>query len=401
MSGDRPHMPESDFKSAPLSMTPPGLEDEEMDFPDQLNKNASITNEGAGKLTGLLNYLSEFNDTISINDGRGRRVRVLGIEDVAGGEIAPITEWWGLEVETIDGEIIVTVGEGMCIRPVRFDKTRATPMPHAWGHITDRDRASEESGVSGQEFKISETTKFYVKAYCDPIERELTSQIKSTNLNFHGFNIITSTEDAQPEDTAYEKYQLLGELVIPEEEGEGEGGGEGEGEGGEEGGGGGGHCPEIDMEVSYWRTNHVFNWTYYTFIHATEGTEGKHLNLTCSDHEYSVLNYDGKDGKMGGGANIMSLYQEGTNPVTHYWRFGIYLGTKDPKDEEGIKDANGNILLGADGKPIKPILEEADNWTDANAGGGGDYDTKTNIETISLSVCVSGTPVIKKFVVMK
>tara|TARA_R110000737_G_scaffold169996_2_gene196037 strand:- start:86 stop:811 length:726 start_codon:yes stop_codon:yes gene_type:complete len=236
-------MPASEFSSPALNAPPPGSEPEEMDMAIQLGQNATITNEGAEKLSMLLRYLAQFNDTISINDGHGRRVRVLGVEDVAG--IGPIQEWWEMSHTSIANEKVeIDIHEGMCEGP-GFNESEPSEDEHpihnsAWGY----------KKVDGRVFTLSYgTTYFYVKATVSEVYRELFvtdsssaygKKVRSYSYNFKSFEIVKVSGGTQPTDTNTEKYKLLGIISVSD--------------------------GEVVRTKSWWRTNHIFNWTFYTYI---------------------------------------------------------------------------------------------------------------------------------------
>lgn len=239
----RPHMPASEFSSPALSAPPPGSEPEEMDMAIQLGQNATITNEGAEKLSMLLRYLAQFNDTISINDGHGRRVRVLGVEDVAG--MGPIQEWWEMSYTSKEGGgVEIDIHDGMCEGP-GFDET----SPESAHEHPIQDSAWGYKKVGGGVFTLSSygTTYFYVKATVSEVSRELWvdsslegTKVMSYSYNFKSFEIVEVSGGTQPTDTTTEKYKLLGIISVRD--------------------------GEVVRTESWWRTNHIFNWTFYTYI---------------------------------------------------------------------------------------------------------------------------------------
>ena len=245
----RPHMPASEFSSPALSVPPPGLEPEEMDMSSQLGQNATITNEGAAKLSMLLRYLAQFNDTISINDGHGRRVRVLGVEDVAG--VGPIQEWWEMShTSKADGYVEIDIHDGMCEGP-GFDET----SPESEHEHPIKDSAWAHEIVEGGVWPLyTGLWKFYVKATVSEVYRELFiteegppygKKVRSYSYNFKSYEIVKVSGGTQPTDTITEKYKLLGVIKVKS---------------------GADNRGEVVRTESWWRTNHIFNWTFYTYI---------------------------------------------------------------------------------------------------------------------------------------
>ena len=72
------------MRSAAPQTTPPGMDPDEIEVGAHINQLAHHSGEVGGKTTQLCSYLSQFNDTIVITDVHGKRIRVLGVEDVAG-----------------------------------------------------------------------------------------------------------------------------------------------------------------------------------------------------------------------------------------------------------------------------------------------------------------------------
>lgn len=86
-SGNRPQLPEAELRSAAPQITPPGTDPDEIEVGAHINQLAAHSGEVGGKTTQLCSYLAQFSDTIAITDAEGRRIRVLGVEDVAGDHV--------------------------------------------------------------------------------------------------------------------------------------------------------------------------------------------------------------------------------------------------------------------------------------------------------------------------
>lgn len=95
MSGTNHSIPSSDFQHPPLVAPPPGMMNDEIDFSEELRRNANFSNEGGGKIQDLLQYLKGFEEN-QITDLLGYKHLVLsrrngGLDDaIIGGCLKPL-----------------------------------------------------------------------------------------------------------------------------------------------------------------------------------------------------------------------------------------------------------------------------------------------------------------------
>ena len=117
-----------------------------------------------------------------------------------------------------------------------------------------------------------------------------------------------------------------------------------------------------------------------TKIYERDGSEyptpgyGKHLNLRVWQKYYYKV-------AVGSTQSLMVDAGTGYSHQTYFWRHGLYVGTVDPGDG-----------LGA--------WEDVDHWSPKMATDGSGEETTEVVNTIELSVCVSGSPVLKTFVMV-
>ena len=189
------------------------------------------------------NDLLDFVRSLRIQPGLGYRVaherggQLLQILPRRGETLVSLERrWWEMSFDDSELPVKLYIENGMCEGP---DFISAAVHPErAWEHT------AEEMEVADQEI-TNGTTNFYIKATFVQSQTDMGGTT-AAGLNLTGYRYSlasceihkeTGSPPAQPLDEKLVKYKLLGQVTVA-----------------------GGKVTKY-----WWRTNHIFNWTFYAW----------------------------------------------------------------------------------------------------------------------------------------